>query len=67
MVPIESMACGTIAIWHDSWGMRETIPDVYRYKNEAEMLKVMEWKFKDNVSVSDFTWNSTVSTIRIHL
>ena len=63
MVPIESMACGTIAIWHDSWGMKETIHDEYRYKNEKELLKIMEWKFDDNVNVNNFTWNSTIKSI----
>ena len=63
MVPIESMACGTIAIWHDSWGMKETIPDEYRYKDEEELLNIMKWEFKDNENVNDFTWNSTVKNI----
>jgi hypothetical protein len=63
MVPIESMACWTTAIWHDSWGMKETISDEYRYKNEEELLKNMEWEFKNSVSVNDFTWNSTVKGI----
>jgi glycosyltransferase involved in cell wall biosynthesis len=63
MVPIESMACWTIAIWHNSWGMKETIPDEYRYKDEKELLKIMEWKFNDSVNVNNFTWNSTVKSI----
>ena len=42
MAPIESMACWTIAIWHDSWWMKETIPDRYRYKNETEMICKMK-------------------------
>ena len=41
MVPIESMACWTIAIWHDSWWMRETIPDKYRYENKQWLLRIM--------------------------
>lgn len=35
MVPIESMACGTIAIWHNSWWMKETIPEEFRYENKS--------------------------------
>lgn len=42
MAPIESMACWTITIWHDSWWMKETIPDRYRYKNETDMICKMK-------------------------
>ena len=63
MVPIESMACWTIAIWYDSWWMKETIPDEYRYKDEDELLRIMGRKFDDNANSSDFTWNSTVKSI----
>jgi glycosyltransferase involved in cell wall biosynthesis len=63
MVPIESMACWTIAIWHDSWGMKETIPDEYRYKNGEELLEIIEWEFKNGIRVNDFTWDSTVKTV----
>lgn len=60
MVPIESMACWTIAIWHDSWWMRETIPEEYRYKDEEWLIKIMWWNLKDNVAVISFTRNVTI-------
>ena len=65
MVPIESMACGTIAIWHDSGWMRETIPDEYRYKDEDELCKIMDWEFNNSVDVNNFTWGITIKSIFI--
>ena len=62
MVPIESMACGTIAIWHDSGGMKETIPNEYRYKNEEEFLKIINSNFEKQI-ISNFTRKNTVKSI----
>lgn len=71
MVPIESMACGTIAIWHDSWGMKETIPNEYRYKNYKQLLEILEKiEFKSNdisKDINNFTRLKSIKNILILL
>lgn len=71
MVPIESMACWTIAIWHNSGWMKETIPNEYRYNNQSELLKIMENISKAPIKkfekIIQFTWTETVKVLSKYL
>ncbi len=67
MVPIESMACWTIAVWHNSGWMKETIADEFRYNNQAELINIM-WKIANNPikkfeEINQFTWNETIKVL----
>ena len=68
IVPVEAMACWTYVIWNNSWWLRETVPDEFRYDNMDEAMKILK-----NIVLSDnefnfsfidnFEWNNSVKNL----
>lgn len=68
MVPVEAMACWTIVVWNDSWWLKETLPEKYRYNNGKEALNIMksiilnDEKLKYNIS--KFNCENTLQNLK---
>ncbi|EKE29334.1 MAG: Glycosyltransferase WbaZ [uncultured bacterium (gcode 4)] len=69
IVPVEAMACWTYVVWNDSWWLRETVPDEFRYYNKEEALNILRNIAKsdsqfDSSQVKRFEWANSIQELK---